>query len=220
MKEPNQDPTSIEGEEQLPTPEPPKGAAVEPEKGAEEEKVEKPPIPPAERTYSTAEWNKRQSALDKQIEEVRKEHKEAIKQLQVQLNQKLRQDFISQAEARGESGEQAGTLFDLQARLQDREAELVEVAKVLDVAQKARTANELAEKYGLSSDAKDSLLKAETPADMKVMALEMSLETTKAKATPPTKTPSGVGTGKGIDTSKATPRERAEEYFRELYGEK
>ena len=219
MTELNQDSTSTEGEKQLPKPELPKGA-VEPKEGAEKEEVKEAPISPAERTYSTDEWNKRQSALDKQIEEVRKEHKEAVKQLQVQLNQKLRQDFISQAEARGESVEQAGTLFDLQARLQEREGELVELAKVLDAAQKNRTANELAEKYSLSSDARDSLLKAETPADMKVLALEMSLETTKAKATPSTKTPSGVGTGKGVDTSKADPRERAAEYFKEKYGEK
>lgn len=219
MEDPTQNPTSPEEDEQLlPKPEP-EGAAPEPPEGAGKEEGKKAPEPPQPRTYSEEEWKTRQSSWDKQMADREKQHKEEVKQVQEQLVKRQRQEFISQAVERGESEEQAGTLFDLQKQLQQKEDELTEVAKILDTAKKERTADELVAKFSLSKDSRDSLLKAESPADMKTLALEMALEGSKAEKTPPTKTPSGVGSGKGVDTSKLSPRERAMRYFEEKLGE-
>jgi len=219
VEEQNLDPTSDEGQEQLPPATPPEGEVPKPPEGAGDKGAEKPPeTPPPVKTYSVEEWNKRQSSWDTGLEELKRQHKETVKQIQEQLNQRQRAEFVSQAAERGESEEQAGTLFDLRQQLQEKETGLVELAKVLDTAKKDRTADELIEKFTLPKDAKDSLLKAETPTEMKTLALEMALETTKATKTPPVKTPSAVTTGKGIDASKATPRQRAEAYFAEQAG--
>jgi len=216
VDEPTQNSTSSEEEEQLPVTPEPKGAAPEPEKGAEKEEGKETPKAP--RTYSEEDWNKRQSSWDKGLEELKKQHKEEIKQIRGQLQQQLRQDFLRKVEEEGGDVTKAGDLFDREQAILAKEQEVGEGLALLEKVKKDQDASDFIEKFDLPKEAKDQLLKAGSPAEMRSIALELALEKEKAGKTPPVKTASAVGTGKGVDTSKMSPRERAEAYFSEVYG--
>lgn len=219
MEELNQETsTSPEEQKQLPPVTSPEGVAPQPKEGAEVEEVKETPTPPPERTYSEAEIRKMHSSFDTQTNLLKEKHKEELKQVREQLVAQQRTQFLAQVEAEGGDTVKAGREFDREQTNIAKEQELTALAQVLDTAKKDRDADGYISKFGLSTDAKDELLKAENPAEMRSKALEMALEASKATKTPPVKTPSAVTTGKGFDASKATPRERAEAYFREQEG--
>jgi len=149
---------------------------------------------------------------------LKKQHKEEIKQIRGQLQQQLRQDFLRKVEEEGGDVTKAGDLFDREQAILAKEQEVGEGLALLEKVKKDQDASAFIEKFDLPKETKDQLLKAGSPAEMRSVALELALEKEKAGKTPPVKTASAVGTGKGADTSKMSPRERAEAYFSEVYG--
>lgn len=218
MEDPELNSTSEEGKDQLPAePKPKEGAELKPAEGAEAKEGKETPEPPKVegRRYSEEEWNKRQSALDRQVEELRKQHKGELKQIRVQLTQQARQDFLRKVEEEGGDVGKAGSLFDKEQELTLKEQELTEGLALMEKVKKDQDASDFLTKFSLSKDAKDQLLKAGSPAEMRAIALELALEQEKTAKTLPVKTASGVGTGKAADTSKMSPTERAARYFEE-----
>lgn len=190
------------------------GAAQEPPEGAGEKKVE----PPSERTYSQAEWNKRQSAIDTQLAKGKEELGELQKQvddLVAQSEERKIADWLKSVEAGGGDVDQAKLIAEAQRgvskqmrELKRQQADLEGRLTLINEAEKVSKARKLVETHSLDKDAEEKLLEAESPEGMEILALSMKVEKLSAEAVPPTKVGSPVVEPKGVDTSKMKIEER------------
>jgi len=208
--------TSLDEKTQLPLGE---VAEKEPE-GAEEKKVEgaEEVKAPVERTYTQAEWDKRQSTIDK----LRSKEKEAHDELQnkfIELSAQTEEskiaDWLKSVEASGGDMTQANQVADAQRAVSKQ---MGEVAKqqatisgqlaVINEAEKVTKARKLVTDYALGDGAEEKLLETESPQDMEILALSMQVEKLTSEAKPASKVSSPVAEPKGVDYSKMKSEER------------
>lgn len=204
------------------------GAEQKPVEGAGDEGAKTPPETPTPRTYTEEEWNKRQSSIDVQMESIRKQGEDTLAKMQKQFEDtraetEKRQDaeFIAKVETDGGDVDAARRLVarEQTVRTKEREHETkeqtfkAEMGRAFEVA-KRNDADKFARQYGI--DDVDALLKAENPVEMELIAVKLSLEKAKTQQKPPTKTDSGVSSGKGADWSKLSPTEKVLEGIKDM----
>jgi hypothetical protein len=208
------DPTTSEVEEkQLP-----EGAADESTKGAGGE-VETTPPPPEPRTYSEAEWDKRQASWDADLAKKEKAYKDELEAERKKreeaadaLEQKHAEEFIAKVESQGGDVPAARALMAKQAAIREQERENLRLRQELEAERatlspirKRQDAEELARQYEVDVD---PLLEAENKVEMELLASKLALEKAKIAAKPPAKTDSDVSTTKGLDLSKLSSDEK------------
>ncbi len=94
-----------------------------------------------------------------------------------------------------------------EARQMAREAELSEKEAMLNEAGRTKSALDMVSQYGLDRAVVDELLKASDPRDMEIKALKLHAEKLKTSARP-SESPDKGQSGKGLDISKMSIRER------------
>ncbi len=217
MTEPNVS-TSVD-ETKQPTMDEPKG---KPEGGVEvkvegaEKKEGQGAEAPKPRTYSEEEWNKRQSAVDKQVAKVKVDSGETLKGLQETIASLERKTEEAEYAALLKSTEDSGgdadktrllieekRTFKAKERLFEAEKKAFkEQAELLSVAGKGKKAFELIKQYELSADDEGKLLEAESEDGMENIALKLQVEKLKTGQRPSTSVDSGLSSGKPRDLSK------------------
>lgn len=186
-----------------------------------------PPTTPEPRVYSEEEWDKRQSSIDKQVADIRKQHDEALVQSRKQYDETLAQlearqdaEFLSKVEEGGGDVDAAKRILarDQAARKRERDIEGREntmKSQILQLGEVAKQndANRLAKEYGVDAD---ELLKANDPAEMERIALKLALEASKVEAKKPVKTDTNVPSAKGVDWSKLSPSQKVLEGIKDM----
>lgn len=227
MTEPNTTPEPKEQEPKTPD------IAEALEKGKEgvvEEKVEGKEAAPEEKekTYTQADWDKRQgeldgriSGLDKKLTETTKSSKEDVSRLEKALEeQQLRTEeardltFLRKVEEDGGDVDAAKTLVTrekasraLERDLAGRKRTLDEQETILAEAGKAKKAVDLIKEHKLEDDVVDELLACETPEKMEIKALNLRLEKGAIDAKPIVETDAGEK-GKKTSTDDMSIEER------------
>ncbi len=175
-------------------------------------------VPPKARVYSEAEWNKRQSAIDRQMNEVTRQIQETVRareELETRLEEERSRQFLTQVESQG------GDL-ELAKRIIQREREASQ--KIRDVDRKAAAlaakeadlnaagigaaAYSLMKEYKLPDTVLEELLKSESKPEMEVRALKLHIEQLKVEKRPATRVETGPQTPKGVDWSKLSESEK------------
>lgn len=205
------------------------GAEQESTEGADDEGKEETPTAPPERTFTQEEWDKRQSKIDKQIADLRKQSEEAIRKVQEEAEaaaeaaaQKRDQVFIDKVEADGGDINAAKQLVAREQAIRKQEQDFAKrrrefdgrIAEAFEVA-KRNDAERLAHQYKVDVD---PLLEAENPTEMELIASKLALEKAKTKQKPPVKTDSNLPSAKGANLSKLTPSEKIREGIKDMEG--
>ena len=160
--------------------------------------------PASQRTYSEEEWNKRQAALDRQLNEARERYKQQLKELReqqseiaAQLAAQMRSDFLKKAEEDGLDLKQAERLYDWEQANKAKEKELSAKLREIEEGSKAVAAHKLIRELSLSEEVLPSLLEAPSPEAMEAKALRLKLEG--GKAPPKVNSVEGPTPTKGVD---------------------
>lgn len=218
----------------LPLEENPGGAPTEP-KGTET-KVEEPKTeegdketksredevttPPAERTYSKGEWDKRQSAIDKQVGELKRQASEELERARKEREdlvddaQRSRDDgFLRKTEEDGGDVNAAKAMVarDTSIRERERTAERAgrdadtRLAAALD-SEKVVAAHQIAKEHQLPESFIDKLMGAEDRRHMENIALTEVIARGQQATKLPVKTDKGISTApKGVDMEGWSP---------------
>ena len=178
------------------------------------------PKTPKERVYSKEEWSKRESTLTKQVAEAQRQAQVSIAEAErkateavARIQKQEDEAFIAKVETDGGDVDSARRVITAQQAIRERESQLnkreasfqVESMKAFEIA-KRNDAERLAREYGLTDV--DSLMIAENPTQMELIASKSALETAKAGAKPAVKTDTNIPTARGADWSKLNPTEK------------
>jgi hypothetical protein len=210
----------------VPNPEPPEepkaGAEAAADAGAVEGGEEPTPTTPPERTYSQAEWEKRESSVQQKLTKAQQESQKAIEEANRQAKEAIaayqrQQDdaFLARVEQEGGDIQAARGQLAKEQAIREREAKIAERetaleqqgARLLQIAKEA-DAVRLAKEHGLTDTA--PLMEAENPTQMENIALKLALEAKGTATKPAVKTDKGVSTaaGRAGDWSKLSPAEK------------
>jgi len=186
------------------------------------------PETPKERVYKQEEWSKREAVLRKQVEEAKRLGQEVATKAEQKAEQAIAQyqkqqddAYIAKVEAEGGDVRAAQAQLTKEQAIREREADLnkretsfqVESLKAFEIA-KRNDAERLAREYGLTEV--DSLMTAENPTEMELIASKAALEAAKTGAKPPVKTDSNISNTKGADWSKLSPTEKVLEGIKDM----
>ncbi len=217
MVEPIENSTSLDADKLPLEDESLDGAGNKVVEGAEKQAVDVEA--PKPRTFSQEEWDKRQSALDKQISQAREERERSTSTLQAALEEATKQleetkyrNFLASVEAAGGDVNAANGLVAQQKELAaerrkleaEKRANEQQIA-VLSAAGKGKYALDLIKQYELGEDSSEKLLVAKSEVEMENIALKLHVEQVKSKARPAGKVDSGKQTAPSRDLSKMPP---------------
>ena len=198
--------------------------------GAGDEGVKTPPEPPKERTFSQEEWNKREAAVQARVTESETKAQAAVTAAKQQAAEAVtahqkREDeaYIAKVDAEGGNVEFARATVAKEASVRAREAALeereagftVQATQAFEIA-KRNDAERLARDYGLTDV--ESLMTAENPTAMELIASKAALEVAKTGAKPPVKTDNAISTTTGADWSKLNPQEKVLQGIKDMPG--
>ena len=207
--------------ELTPKEEAPKAEGIEEQvkEGAEERKA------PSPRSYSTDEWNKRQSAWDKQTAAIQKQLKESSERLVEyektrntlldESQERQFADFLSKTDTAGGDMDAARLVVSAQREVakKQREFEVQQTQfhkdqELVNEGLKTLAAQDFVKKYELGGDTLASLMEAANPMEMENKALKLKLEKASVEKKPSAKVDSGISSTKGIDFSKLSDTEK------------
>ena len=188
-------------------------------------------VPPA-KTYSEEEWRGRQSATDKQIAEVGKQHKAElaamkaqIKQFEVQARQSEYTKLLAKVEEAGDADlatltkhivAQAQSLAQKEAEKEAEWATRNEEWEAKQQVLKFAAAVELMSKYGLAPEVREELLKADSAEAMEIQAARMKIAKLESVQQPPDVVDQGAGLTGVQDVNKLSAKELIREGIKEL----
>ena len=189
---------------------PPQGAETTKEAGAAAPEAATSETPstetPPKKTYSEEEWNKRQSALDKQLskwQQQAQEYERKATEAEARAQEQQVKEMLSGLEESGYEPDKAKQLvasFQAQwKRAQDilaRESEVKKQTAILAEACRSKMALDLAKEHGLAEADVAALLEAEDAKSMELEALKLAMK--KTRITEKSSAPPDSSANKGV----------------------
>lgn len=222
MDEDKQTQTPVESKQELPKPAvaqeatEPKAEAQEADQALTEGKEGVKEAPAPSKTFTEAELEQRVATVKGGYDGTFKKMKDDSTKLRQELDAAMARledlkfsDFVKSVEVQGGDVNAAKQLVETQRQvatgqreLAKRQGELDEREAALNEAGKAKSAYDLAEKYGLGKEAVPLLVKAQTFDAMRADALQLAYDKARSEKAPLVKIDSHAKSGKGLDVSK------------------